>query len=47
MKIALVNELIDNKLLQNEEYIRITFYEVRVKLDLTEEQKSIFRTYYK
>lgn len=42
VKLALVSELIDNKLIKNDEYIRITFYEVRVKLDLTEEQEKEF-----
>lgn len=37
-----ITEYINKKILENEEYIRITFYELRVKCNLTEEQTDEF-----
>ena len=42
MKMDYVGKYIEYKLLENEEEIRITFYELRVKENLSEEQTEEF-----
>ena len=39
-----ISNYLDNKINENEEFIRITFYEIRVKYDLTEKDSNFFRT---
>lgn len=36
--ILIINEILDKKIMENSECIRITFYELRIKYNLTEEQ---------
>lgn len=42
MDLEFIEQYINNKLLENEEYVRFTFYELRVKNNLTEEQTDKF-----
>lgn len=37
-----INNLIENKMDINDKYISITFYEVRIKANLTEEETKVF-----
>lgn len=37
-----VSEYFENKIQENEEFVRITFYEMRVKYDLTEAETNQF-----
>ncbi len=37
-----ISNYLDNKINENEEFIRITFYEIRVKYDLTEKETQTF-----
>lgn len=36
--ILIINEILNKKIIENSEYIRITFYELRIKYNLSEEQ---------
>lgn len=36
--IMIINEMLDKKIIENDKYIRITFYELRIKYNLNEEQ---------
>lgn len=37
-----VTEYLDKKMLENEKYIRITFYEIRIKNDLSKPEENEF-----
>lgn len=36
--ILIINEILNKKIIENSEYIRITFYELRIRYNLSEEQ---------
>ena len=40
--IMIINEMLDKKIIENDKYIRITFYELRIKYNLNEEQTQEF-----
>lgn len=42
MKLKFVDDYINSKLQQNDEFVRFTFYELRVKNNLTEEETNEF-----
>lgn len=42
MKLKFVDDYINNKLQENDEFVRFTFYELRVKSNLTEEETNEF-----
>lgn len=42
MELQVIEDYINSKLSENEEYVRITFYDLRVKHNLTEEESNIF-----
>lgn len=45
--IELIEKIVGNKMLENENYLRITFYELRVKHDLSEEEIDVFLKFIK
>lgn len=42
MDLEFIEQYINNKLSENEDYVRITFYDLRVKNNLTQEETEIF-----
>ena len=44
MTLQFINDYIEQKMNENEEYIRITFYDLRVKHNLSEEDTAKFLT---
>lgn len=42
MNLEFIEQYINNKILENEEYVRITFYDLRVKNNLTIEEVESF-----
>lgn len=42
MNLKFIEQYINNKILENEEYVRITFYDLRVKNNLTIEEVENF-----
>lgn len=42
MDLEFIEQYINNKLSENEEYVRITFYDLRVKNNLTQEETEMF-----
>ncbi len=42
MKLKFVDDYINSKLQENDEFVRFTFYELRVKSNLTEEETNEF-----
>ena len=42
MDLEFIEQYINNKLSENEEYVRITFYDLRVKNNLTQEETDYF-----
>lgn len=42
MDLEFIEQYINNKLSENEDYVRITFYDLRVKNNLTQEETEMF-----
>lgn len=47
MNLEFITDYINKKLAENDEYICITFYELRVKNNLTEEETNLFLNFSK